>query len=383
MLMKSRSFVGSTMHAVRRFASGDNCTGDGQSEKRPNADPLKPFRVTLIEGQGRGPVVCAAVRKIFKAAGIPVQWEKHTMHLQRDATGQTAINPELLQSCRETGLVLRGPDPSPDGWQSSASLKLRKAMDAYVGVRLFSSLPGYEPFGHVRMVNIRENVSGEYSEIEHTVVPGVVQSIKMVTQAQSESVAKFAFSYAVSRGHKRVTVLHKANVMRLADGMFLRACRNVSKGFADIKYDEERLDKFCLRVVHDHSKYDMLLTPSLYGSLAAAVCGALAGGPCVVPVAAYGPRLAMFETMNDGEADSFGVDDDDQVNFGASATMANPTGLIRAAAWMLSHVGMTEMAVRVDTALAETVRQGVKTPDMGGTASCAQFTDSLIENLGN
>jgi len=195
-------------------------------------------------------------------------------------------------------------------------------------------------------------------------------------------VAKFAFDYAVKHGHCRVTVLHKANVMRMSDGLFLRACRQVSSDYPDVEYCEEKLDKFCLLITEDPRRYDVLLTTSLYGSLASAACGALAGGVATVPSAAYGPRVAVFATMGDSltgcEHYRYGVSESAA---GPRYPVANPTGFIRAAAWMLDHVGMTDVGLRVDAALHDTIRQGVRTRDMGGTATCAQFTDAVIRNL--
>lgn len=212
---------------------------------------------------------------------------------------------------------------------------------------------------------------------------GVVQSIKTVTRIRSEMVAKFAFDYAVEHGHCRITALHKANVMRLSDGTFLRACRNVASSYADrVEYEEELLDKFCLRVGEDPSRYDVLLTPSLYGAFATAVCGTLSGGAITVPTAAYGSdRLAVFGTMLDGSGSGSeyhdSVDRPDQ----CMAVVANPTGLIRAAAWMLAHAGMIDLGLRVDAALVKTLLYGIRTRDMGGSASCGQFVDAVIRNL--
>jgi len=209
----------------------------------------------------------------------------------------------------------------------------------------------------------------------HTYDAGVVQSIKTVTRSRSEAVAKFAFDYAVDHGHYRVTALHKANVMRLSDGTFLRACRQVSTCYPDVEYHEEKLDTFCLRVIQDPSLYDVLLTPSLYGAFASAACSTLAGGVATVPFASYGPRVAVFSAMSRLH------DDDDDETMPAGHSMANPTGLIRSAAWLLDHVGMTDAGLRIDTALHETIGQGVRTRDMGGTASCVHFTDVIVHNL--
>lgn len=209
-----------------------------------------------------------------------------------------------------------------------------------------------------------------------------MQSIKTVSRSQSEAVAKFAFDYAVMHGHCRITVLHKANVMRLSDGAFLRACRRVSASYPDVEYEEQKLDSFFLRVVETPGMYDVLLTSSQYGAFASAACSSLSGGPVMVPSAAYGPGVTVFSTMADGgmgdHRKTAGVDDLHHL-----VPMANPTGMIRSAAWMLSHVGMVDAALRIDTALHNTIRQGVKTWDMGGTASCDQFTNAIIHTLAN
>lgn len=211
---------------------------------------------------------------------------------------------------------------------------------------------------------------------------GVVQSIKTVNRLQSEALAKFAFDYVVAHGHCRITVLHKANIMRLSDGAFLRACRRVSATYPDVEYEKQKLDSFCLRVVETPGMYDVLLTPSQYGAFASAVCSSLAGGAVMVPSAAFGPRVAVFSTMtNDGPLNHRKTNVSHGISH--SISMANPTGMIRSAAWMLSHVGMIDVGLRIDTALHNTIRQGVKTWDMGGTASCTQFTNAIIHTLVN
>lgn len=224
---------------------------------------------------------------------------------------------------------------------------------------------------------------------------GVVQSIKTVTWSHSHAVAKFAFDYAVQHGHRSVTALHMANVMRLSDGMFLRACRQVSLDYRDVEYREEKLDLFCLRVVNDPGLYDVLLTPSLYGAIANAACSSLAGGAALVPLASYGPRAAVFSVMSDVttgcehyryNAGPSGADHDVEILDRLVAgryPVANPTGLIRSAVMMLKHVGMTDTGLCIDKALKNTIGQGVRTHDMGGTVSCAHFTDAIIRNMLN
>lgn len=200
-----------------------------------------------------------------------------------------------------------------------------------------------------------------------------MQSIKTVTRQQSETVARFAFDYAVANRHYRVTALHKANVMRMSDGMFLNACRCVHADYPDIEYGEEKLDKFCLRVVDDPCRYDMLLAPSLYGAIANAACSVLAGGPATVPFAAFGPNASVFGTMYDGPTiyrDTVVAD-----------PVVNPTGMIRSAIWILGHLGMREKRLCVETALDETIRQGVKTGDMDGAVSCEEYTDTIVRNI--
>jgi len=212
-----------------------------------------------------------------------------------------------------------------------------------------------------------------------------------VTRWQSEAVAKFAFDYAAANGHRSVTVLHKANVMRLSDSAFVLACRRVARCYRDtVEYREEKLDTFCLRVLDEPSAYDVLLTPSLYGSFANATCGTLAGGAATVPSVSYGPRVAVFSAMTDVgtgrehyryNAGPYGDGEILDRLVAGRYPVANPTGLIRSAALMLRHVGMTAEASRVDRALRATIDRGTRTHDMGGTASCARFTDAIIRNM--
>lgn len=217
---------------------------------------------------------------------------------------------------------------------------------------------------------------------------GVVQSIKTVTLMQTETLAEFAFNYAVKNCYSRVTALHKATVMRLTDGAFLRACRKVSAQFPSVEYTEERLDSFCLRVINDPCLYEVLLTPSLYGSLASAACSALAGGVSTVPCVSFGDRVILFGTMDDNSTGCEhyrygggpGLDVTDKLVAGRYP-VANPTGLIRSATWMLCHMGMSDEAIRIETALYSTIKKGIRTWDMNGTASCIKFTDAIIRNM--
>lgn len=212
--------------------------------------------------------------------------------------------------------------------------------------------------------------------------------MKTVTRVQTELLAEFAFDYAVKNCYSRVTALHKASVMRLTDGAFLRTCRMISAKFPDVEYYEERLDSFCLRVVNDPCLYEVLLTPSLYGSLASAACSTLAGGISTVPCVSFGNRVIIFGTMNDSSmgcehyryGGGSGADVTDKLVAG-QYPVANPTGIIRSAAWMLCHMGMKNAALRIETALRVTIKQGVRTWDMGGTASCTKFTDTIIHNM--
>ncbi|KAF0766746.1 isocitrate dehydrogenase [Aphis craccivora] len=381
------------------------------------------LHVTLIEGQGMGPVVCTAVKKIFEAALVPVQWDSQTLKVYREPkTNRMTINPEVLSSVAKTGLVLRAQDSTmgQNEMQSSDSLALNKALNAFIGVRKFESVEGHQPYGPVKLVNIRDNVSGEYSEIEHLVAPGIyniifysvtdrrskssdgslrtgiVQSIKMVSMKSSLAVAEMAFKYATENGHSQITALHKANVMRLSDGLFLKACRDVSVCYPNVVYKEEKLDSFCLHVTSEPklydellttsepNRYDVLLTTSLYGAFVGAVCGVMSGGMATVPAAAYGPKVAVFSTVSDYGYSNYCRSKDNCV---VSRTqddlepIVNPTGIIRAAAWMLDHAGMAVAGRRITAAVDKTIKDGVRTRDMGGQASCAEFTDAIIANL--
>eukprot|EP00102_Acyrthosiphon_pisum_P002059 XP_001943134.2 PREDICTED: isocitrate dehydrogenase [NAD] subunit alpha, mitochondrial-like [Acyrthosiphon pisum] len=352
-----------------------------------NGKAQRPIRVTVIEGQGTGPVVLAAVRKIFKAALVPVEWDYQTLSVYRDhKTNRMTVNPQLLDSAIETGLVLCAKDSSPRQNDSleSDSLALHKALNAFVGVRKFNSVVGHEPYGPINLVNIREHVSGEYSEIEHLVSPGVVQSIKTVSKKISVEVAKLAFDYACKHGHSRITVLHKADVMRLSDGIFLKACREVSACYPDVEYNEEKLDSFCLNVTTNPGRYEVLLTTSLYGAFAGSVCGMMSGGLVTVPTIAYGPKATVFSTMGDYGYSTYSHSDGDgifkKMVYGQEQII-NPTGIIRAAALMLDHAGMVVAGRCIAAAVEDTIRQGIRTQDMGGDASCSQFTDAIIKNL--
>jgi isocitrate dehydrogenase (NAD+) len=329
-------------------------------------------RVTLLAGDGIGPEVAAAARAIVDATGVAIDWVE-------EAAGQPAIErdgdplpPAVLDSIRATGVALKGPVTTPiGGGYTSVNVRLRKALDLYASVRPVRSLPGVRTrYQDVDLVIIRENTEGLYSGLEHEVVPGVIETLKIVTEHACRRIAEYAFMLARRDGRRKVSAAHKASIMKMTDGLFLECCRAVAAQNPEVAYEEVVIDDLCMQLALDPTPFDVILLENLYGDIVSDLASGLVGGLGMVPGANIGVAAAVFEAVHGSAPDI------------AGKNLANPIALVLSAALMLRHLGERDAAARVETAVAATLREGtVRTRDLGGTAGTTDVRDAIIAHL--
>ena len=328
--------------------------------------------ITLIPGDGIGPEVTESVVRIFKAAALDIEWERHDAGvIAFEKTGETLPAP-LLDSIKRNKVALKGPVTTPIGQGfTSVNVGLRKALDLFANLRPVRNLPGVDSrYSEVDLVIVRENTEDLYAGLEHEVVPGVVESLKIITDKASTNIARFAFEHARKHGRKRVTAIHKANIMKLGDGLFLDCTRRVANEYIDIQYDERIVDAACMHLVMHPEKLDVLLLPNLYGDIVSDLCAGLVGGLGVVPGANFGREAAVFEAVHGSAPDI------------AYKNLANPTALLLSALMMLDHIGEREKADRIRAALsAILIERKVRTRDLGGESTTTEFTDAICRAL--
>jgi isocitrate dehydrogenase (NAD+) len=328
--------------------------------------------ITLIPGDGIGPEVTEAVVRIFHVAGLGIEWERYDAGVTAFKRFNQSLPVELLDSIKRNKVALKGPVTTPiaEGI-TSVNVGLRKALDLYANLRPVRNLPGVPSrFGNVDLVIVRENTEDLYSGLEHEVVPGVVESLKIITRDASERIARFAFEHARKHGRRRVTAIHKANIMKLGDGLFLESTRRVSREHTSILYDERIVDAVCMQLVMFPERFDVLVLPNLYGDIVSDLCAGLVGGLGVVPGANLGADTAVFEAVHGSAPDI------------ANKNLANPTALLLSGLMMLDHLGEGDAAERIRVALAQVLIDGtVKTHDLGGTASTTEFTDAVCRTV--
>uniref|UniRef100_A0A6E8VC70 Isocitrate dehydrogenase [NAD] subunit, mitochondrial n=1 Tax=Anopheles coluzzii TaxID=1518534 RepID=A0A6E8VC70_ANOCL len=329
-------------------------------------------KVTLIPGDGIGPEISAAVQKIFAVANVPIEWETVDVTPVRNPDGKFGIPQGAIDSVNRNKVGLKGPLMTPVGkGHRSLNLALRKEFNLYANVRPCRSLEGYKTlYDNVDVVTIRENTEGEYSGIEHEIVDGVVQSIKLITEEASNRVAEYAFKYAKDNNRKKVTVVHKANIMRMSDGLFLRCCRDMAQKYPEIKFEERYLDTVCLNMVQDPRKYDVLVMPNLYGDILSDMCAGLVGGLGLTPSGNMGLNGALFESVHGTAPDIAGKD------------LANPTALLLSAVMMLRHMELNQHADKIQSACFETIKEAkYLTGDLGGKAKCSEYTNAICDRI--
>jgi isocitrate dehydrogenase (NAD+) len=328
--------------------------------------------ITLIPGDGIGPEVSAAVVRILKASGVSIDWERHDAGVVALERHGTTLPHPLLDSVERNKVALKGPLTTPIGAGfTSVNVGLRKALDLYANLRPVYNLPGVQSrFQNVDLILVRENTEDLYSGLEHEVIPGVVESLKIITERASTRIARFAFEFARKNGRKRVTAVHKANIMKLSDGLFIDCARTVARDYLDLIYDERIVDAACMHLVMTPEKFDVLLMPNLYGDILSDLCAGLVGGLGVVGSANMGTTTAVFEAVHGTAPDI------------AGKNLANPMALLLSAVMMLRHIGEGERADALTQALTRVVANPqTRTRDLGGTATTTEFADAICRDV--
>jgi isocitrate dehydrogenase (NAD+) len=329
--------------------------------------------ITLIPGDGIGPEVTDAVVRILEATGVRFDWQGFDAGAGAFEKHGEYIPKELYTSIEKNRVALKGPVTTPvGGGFASINVTLRQEFELYANFRPIKNLPGLETrYPNVDLIIIRENTEGLYVGLEHEVVPGVIESLKVITEKGSTRIAKFAFEYAKKHGRKKIHAIHKANIMKMSDGLFLRCAREVGKGYPDITYGEHIIDNTCMQLVMNPYQYDTLVMENLYGDIVSDLCAGLVGGLGLVPGANLGAEAAIFEAVHGSAPDIAGKD------------IANPTALLQSAILMLRHLDESAAADTVQAALEKTyaAKQSL-TRDVGGTAGTKAFADAVIQAIG-
>jgi isocitrate dehydrogenase (NAD+) len=332
-------------------------------------------KVTLLPGEGIGPEVSAATRQILDAAGVKIEWEElgaRAENTDKSTVKGAVLNTAAIESVRKNKVALKGPMATAiAGGAPSVNVALRKSLELYANLRPVKNLPGVKShFDGVDVVIVRENTEDLYSGLEHEVVPGVVESLKIITEKASTKIARFAFEYARKNGRKKIHAIHKANIMKLSDGLFLRSVRAVAEKYSDIEYKELIVDNACMQIVINPDQFDVLLLPNLYGDVMSDLAAGLVGGLGVVPSGNIGDDSAIFEAVHGTAPDI------------AGKGLANPTALTMSSILMLQYLGERTAAERIEAALISVYREGKHvTKDVGGKAGTQEFTDAVIAAL--
>ena len=328
--------------------------------------------ITLIPGDGIGPEVTAAVVKILDTAGLKVEWESHLAGVLALERHGATLPQELLDSIARNKVALKGPVTTPvGGGFTSVNVGLRKALDLFANLRPVWNIPSVPSrYEGIDLVIVRENTEDLYSGLEHEVVPGVVESLKIITEEASTRIARFAFEHARKHRRTRVTAVHKANIMKMSDGLFLRCVKKVATEYPDIVSDDRIVDAACMHLVMNPAQFDVLVLPNLYGDIVSDLCAGLVGGLGVVPAANLGTEIGVFEAVHGSAPDI------------AGKSLANPTALLLSAVLMLRHIDEGAIADRVVAALNRVLAEDkVRTRDLGGTASTIDFTEAICRRL--
>src|SRR5262245_26505509 len=330
------------------------------------------MQVVLIPGDGIGPEVTNAAREVVAAAGVDVHWIAAPAGAACVEQYGDPLPEQTLELIRQHRVALKGPCTTPVGKGfRSINVRLRQDLDLYASVRPVRTLPGVRcPYDGVDLVVVRENTEGLYSGLEHIVVPGVVESLRVVTRPAAERIVRFAFELARHEGRRRVTFCHKADVLRMSDGLFLDCARRVANEFPFIDFEERRIDNLCMELVLDPSHYDVLVMENLFGDVISDLCAGLVVGLGLVPAANIGARYAVFEAVHGSAPDI------------AGKGLANPIAVVRSAALLLDHVGQREAGRRIERAIMRTLERGVGlTRDLGGDGTTTTVTEQIVANL--
>jgi isocitrate dehydrogenase (NAD+) len=329
-------------------------------------------KITLIPGDGIGSEITGAVVRIIEASGVEIEWESFIAGAEALSRYGDPLPEPVLESIKRNRVALKGPLTTPVGTGfTSVNVRLRKTLDLYANLRPVRNLPGLvTPFGDLDMVVVRENTEDLYSGIEHVVVPGVVESLKIITERASTRIARFAFDYARRENRKKVTAIHKANIMKLSDGLFLDCFRKVAAEYPEIAADDKIVDNACMQLVMRPQQFDVMLLENLYGDIISDLAAGLVGGLGVVPGANIGELGAVFEAVHGSAPDI------------AGKNIANPTALLQTAIMMLRHLGERAAADLVERAMIHTLaNKKVRTRDLGGTASTTEYTEAIVASM--
>lgn len=330
--------------------------------------------ITLIPGDGIGPEITAATVRIIEATGVDVEWETHIMGAQALDKFGTTLPENTIESIKRNKVALKGPQMTPVGKGfTSVNVGLRKALDLYANVRPVKTLPNVPSrYSDVDLVIVRENTEGLYSGLEHTVIPGVVESLKIITEKASTRICKYAFEYARANGRRKVTCIHKANIMKLSDGLFLDCFNAVAKDYTEIEADNKIVDNCCMQLVIKPEQFDVLVLENLYGDIVSDLCAGLIGGLGLAPGANIGEQGAVFEAVHGSAPDI------------AGQGIANPTAILMSALMMLRHIGEYDAASQAEKAMLEVFAEGKSlTRDLGGTAKTNEFARAVVEKIKN
>jgi isocitrate dehydrogenase (NAD+) len=334
---------------------------------------MAKHKITLLPGDGIGPEVTAAVVQILECAGVDIEWEKYFVGAEAISRSGDPLPQEVLDSILKNRVALKGPVTTPVGTGfTSINVRLRKTLDLYANLRPVKSLPNViTRYEDIDLVVVRENTESLYAGLEHEVVPGVVESLKIITARASTNIARFAFDYAQAHGRKRVTAVHKANIMKLSDGLFLSCFREVAKDYPNIEADDRIVDNLCMQLVIDPNQFDILLLENLYGDIVSDLTAGLVGGLGVVGGANIGENGAVFEAVHGSAPDL------------AGQNKANPLALLQSAVMMLQHIGERDAARRIQDAITKVLAMGPeqRTRDIGGSGSTADFTAAVCDVL--
>lgn len=327
-------------------------------------------RVTLLPGDSVGPEVADAVREVVAAAGVAIEWEEVVVGVRAMVSHGTPLPASAFEAVRRNGVALKGRMLAPPGGGVvNPNVELRRALGLYAQVRPVRSLPGSR-YPDLDLIVVRECTEGEYSGLEHRVVPGVVESIKVVTSTACRRIAEFAFDHANERGRERVTAVHKANILKKSDGLFLAESRHVAQRHPEVAYEEMIVDNTCMQLVLDPYRFDVLLMESFYGDLISDLCAGLAGGISATRAASFGEGVAVFESVH-GDAPAL-----------AGKNLANPLTLLGSAVMMLEHLGETGAAGRIDRAIDRVLSERrALTRDLGGNARTLEMARALIDAM--
>ena len=328
-------------------------------------------KVTLIKGDGIGPEITDSVMKIINAAGVAIDWDIQTAGADLIETEGTPLPQRVLDSVKQNKIALKSPVTTPIGKGfRSVNVQLRKELDLYANLRPCYNLPNVKTrYDKVDIVVVRENTEDLYAGIERQVDEDTAESIKIITRKASERIAKFAFDYAIKNNRKEVCVVTKANICKLSDGLFLECARKIAQQYPQIKFREILVDNCCMQLVQNPNQFDVLLLPNLYGDIVSDLCAGLIGGLGIAQGANIGEDYAVFEPVHGSAPDIAGQD------------KANPTAMLMSAIEMLNYIGENEAGTRIRLALFDTLDAGIKTVDLGGSASCSEFTQAIIDRL--